>query len=160
MRPTMDWFSLHPYGTSSSEPPDIPHPNSTTIGFADYPKLVTLLSEAFDGTAQEGSTIPIFYSEYGVDTIIPPGKSHLYKGAELPTTKPVAEDVQAAFYKTALRLASCQPTVVGVAFFHTVDETELDRWQSGVYYADGTPKKSQLLLKEAIRRTENGENRC
>ena len=157
-RPVMDWFSIHPYGTNSSESPDTPHPNSTTIGFADYPKLVALLGEAFNGTAQEGSAIPILYSEYGVDTIIPPEKLSAYKGSELPATKPVAEDVQAAFYATALELTLRQPTVVGVIFIHTVDEKELDRWQSGIYYADGTPKKSQPLLKEAIRKVEQGPN--
>lgn len=155
-RPIMDWVSLHPYGKDSSEPPDVVHADSTAIGFADYPKLVKLLGEAFDGTAQEGSTISILYSEYGVDTVIPPERTHLYTGREPATTKPVTEEVQAAFYETALELAACQSTVVGVMFFHTTDEIELERWQSGIYYPDSTPKKSQPVVKKAIRQVQNG----
>jgi hypothetical protein len=57
--PIMDAFAFHPYADNSSQPPDFPHPNSTVIGIADYGKLVGLLGEAFDGTAQRGSTLPI-----------------------------------------------------------------------------------------------------
>ena len=51
----MDGLAFHPYPDNSSQSPDFPHPNSTTIGLADYDKLVALLAEAFDGTAQQGS---------------------------------------------------------------------------------------------------------
>ena len=44
---------------------DFAHPNTTTIGVADYPKLVTLLTTAFAGTAQPGATLPIVYDEFG-----------------------------------------------------------------------------------------------
>ena len=54
-RPVMDAFAFHPYAESSKTPPDRPHPNTTPIGLADYDKLVSLLGEAFDGTAQPGS---------------------------------------------------------------------------------------------------------
>ena len=51
---------------------------TTTIGIADYGKLVTLLGEAFDGTAQPGSKLPIFYGEFGVESDIPSTKASLY----------------------------------------------------------------------------------
>ena len=44
------------------------HPKNTTIAIADYAKLVALLGKAFDGTAQPGSTLPIVYGEFGVET--------------------------------------------------------------------------------------------
>ena len=50
----MDVFALHPYQTRSSIPPGEPH-TGTSLGFGDYDKLVDLLGEAFDGTAQPGS---------------------------------------------------------------------------------------------------------
>ena len=59
--PIMDAFAFHPYPDNSSQSPGFVHPNSTTIGVADYPKLVALLGKAFDGTAQPGSAIPIVY---------------------------------------------------------------------------------------------------
>jgi hypothetical protein len=30
------------------------------------------------------------------------------------------------------------------------DETDLDRWQSGVFYADGTPKASFPAVRDAV----------
>ena len=49
----------------------------------------------------------------GVDSQIPDGKRRFYGGREPATTKPVSEGVQAAYYRTALEMAACQPTVVG-----------------------------------------------
>ena len=67
----MDGLAIHPYGDNSSQgPKDSAHPNSTTIGIADYPKLVRLLGESFDGTPQRGTSLPILYDEYGVETQI------------------------------------------------------------------------------------------
>ena len=63
-------------------PPDLPHPNTRTIGLADYEKLVHLLDEAFGGTAQPGRDLPILYAEFGVETTIPPYKANLYEGEE------------------------------------------------------------------------------
>jgi hypothetical protein len=39
--------------------------------------------------------------------------------------------------------------VVGLLFFHVSDEADLDRWQSGVYYADDTPKTDLPVVKTA-----------
>ena len=113
-RPVMDAFVIHPYADNSSQSPATAHPNSTTIGVADYGKLVALLGEAFDGTAQPGSELPIFYGEFGVESVIPTGKASLYTGTEPTTTKPVSESTQAAYYEEALALAFCQPTVGGM----------------------------------------------
>src|SRR3970282_263007 len=68
--PVMDAFAIHPYGDNSSQPPTFAHPLTTTIGVADYGKLVALLGEAFDGTAQPGSSLPLVYGEFG-------GESHI-----------------------------------------------------------------------------------
>jgi hypothetical protein len=46
-------------------------------------------------------------------------------------------------------LAACQKNVVGLLFFHVSDEADLDRWQSGVYYADDTPKTDLPVVKTA-----------
>jgi hypothetical protein len=160
-RPIMDAFVIHPYGENSTLPPTFAHPISTSIGLADYSKLVDLLGKAFDGTAQQGSTLPILYGEYGVETQIPGAKASLYSGAEPTTTKPVSEATQASYYQQALAMAFCQPTVAGILIFHAVDETALPAWQSGVYYADGTPKTSLPLVRRALDRTVGGSiERC
>jgi hypothetical protein len=155
-RPLMDAFSIHVYADNSAVPPTVAHPLSTSIGVADYDKLVGLLASAFDGTAQRGSDLPILYGEFGVESQIPQSKAGLYTGTEPATTFPVPEETQAAFYQQALALAFCQPNVMGMLILHARDERALDRWQSGVRYVDGTPKSSLGPVTEALDRTAGG----
>lgn len=155
--PIMDAFAFHPYEDNSSVPPATgTHPNSTTIALADYGKLVGLLGTAFDGTAQLGSTLPIYYDEFGVESLIPAAKQGLYTGTEPATTKPVDEATQATFYRQAIQLAFCQPNVRGIFLFHAFDETSLPAWQSGLYYADGTPKSSLAPVRAAMAESRRG----
>jgi hypothetical protein len=154
--PVMDGFAFHPYPENSATSPATKHPTTTTIGLADYDKLVRLLGTAFDGTAQAGSSLPILYDEFGVESQIPKGKQKHYTGTEPTTTKPVTEATQASFYQLGLRMAFCQPNVVGMLLFHSQDEHALLSWQSGVYYADGTPKSSLRAVRDAVERTRGG----
>ncbi|HSF62377.1 MAG TPA: hypothetical protein VLA69_11830 [Gaiellaceae bacterium] len=160
-RPVMDAFAIHPYPDNSSQPPTVAHPLSTTIALADYGKLVALLGEAFDGTAQRGSELPILYGEFGVESEIPTPKTALYTGTEPTTTRPVVEDTQATYYEQALALAFCQPNVEGMLLFLARDERARTAWQSGVFYVDGTPKTSLPRVREALDRTTGGSiTRC
>jgi hypothetical protein len=68
--------------------------------------------------------------------------------------------VQAAYYRQALQLAACQPTVRGFLIFHVTDETDYNRWQSGVYYADGTPKSSRPFVKQTMAEIRSGAVDC
>jgi Big-like domain-containing protein len=151
--PIMDVWDEHVYADTSALPPSMPH-TSTTIAEGDYTKLVAALGKAFDGTGQRGSTLPIFYGEYGVETAIPAAKAGVYTGAE--TSKTVDEATQAAYYAEAFRLALCQPNVIGIMIFHTVDEQALGAWQSGTYYADGTPKSSLPAIRDAANAARAG----
>jgi hypothetical protein len=49
---------------------------------------------------------------------------------------------QAADYVEAIQLAACQPLVRMLFFFHVADERSLGGLQSGLYYANDTPKPS------------------
>ena len=154
--PVMDVFAFHPYADNSSRSPDLPPSDPDHLGLVDYPKLVALLGEAFDGTAQPGSTLPILYDEFGVETQIPAAKSALYSGTEPATTRPVSEATQAAYYKRALELAFCQQNVTGLLLFHSHDEPALSAWQSGLYYADGSPKSSLAPVRDALAAARGG----
>jgi hypothetical protein len=157
----MDTFVIHPYGETSRTPPTALHPKSTSISIADYPKLVKLLRQAFQGTAQRGATLPILYGEYGVQTQIPPDKLGAYTNLGVPTAADaVSESVQGAYYTRAIKLAYCQPTVAGLLFFHVSDEPDLDRWQSGLFYADDTPKSDLQLVKTTAQAAQAGQLTC
>ena len=157
-KPIMDVLSLHPYQTRSSIPPGQPH-TGTSLGFGDYEKLVALLGEAFDGTAQPGSDLPIAYTEFGVQSEIPESAQASYTNLQSPFARDaVSEETQAEYYREALELAACQPTVIAVYFFHLFDEADLNRWQSGPYYADTTTPKSSLpAIRDAALKARNGE---
>lgn len=156
-KPLMDAFAIHPYMQSSSDSPTAAHPDNTTITIADYPKLVRLLDSAFHGTAQAGTSLPVYYTEFGVQTAVPAAKRQFYTDLGSPAaTDVVPFATQAAFYRRALELAYCQPRVRGLFFFHTFDEPNLAGWQSGLYFADGTPKPSLPLFQRAVADLRNG----
>jgi len=160
-KPIMDTLSIHPYGESSKTPPTALHPKSTSISIADYPKLVKLLKQAFHGTAQKGANLPILYAEYGVQTQIPPDKLGAYTDLGVPTAADaVPEQMQAKYYTRAIQLSYCQKTVTGLLFFHVSDEADLDRWQSGLYYADDTPKTSLAAVKQVAAEAQAGSLAC
>lgn len=156
-KPIMDALTIHPYEDNSSVAPiDGVHPNSTSIAIADYDKLVTLLGTVFAGTPQRGSNLPIYFDEFGVEAQIPPAKASLYTGREPATIKPVPEAVQGRYYRQAIGLAFCQPNVRGLFLFHAIDERDLNRWQSGVYYVDETPKSDLRAVRAAISEAHRG----
>jgi hypothetical protein len=159
--PIMDMFSIHPYGETSRTPPTAAHPKSTSISIADYPKLVKLLRDAFYGTAQRGASLPILYGEYGVQTAIPVDKLTVYTNLGDPyAADSVSETMQGTYYARAIRLAYCQPTVAGLLFFHVSDEPDLDRWQSGLFYADDTPKSDLAMVKSTAQAAQTSTLTC
>jgi len=155
-KPIMDMFAFHPYGDNSSQAPKFAHPRSTSIGLADYGKLVGLLRRAFAGTAQRGGSLPIVYDEYGIDSVIPASKTAAYSGSEPAATRPVHESLQGSRYREAIRMAACQPNVRILLIFHVSDEPDLGRWQSGMYYADDTPKTSLDAVRVAMEESRRG----
>jgi hypothetical protein len=152
----MDALDIHPYEDSSSVAPEAMHPKSTTISIADYPKLVTLLAQAFDGTAQPGSALPIVYGEFGVETLAPLAEADLYAGTEPAATKPVDPITQGRYYAQAIAIAASQPNVRALMLFHAFDEPNRAGWQSGVYYANGAPKASLPIVRRAIEDMRRG----
>jgi hypothetical protein len=150
--PVMDMFSLHPYPDSYSIPPTLQHPKTTTIGIADYDKLTKLLDDAF------GKSPPIVYGEYGIETEVPPAHAGAYTGKEPVAVVDAAK--QARYYVQAIRLAACQPLVRMLLFFHVTDESRLEGLQSGVFYADGTPKPSLAPVASAARDAHEGRLEC
>ena len=156
-KPIMDVFALHPYQTRSSIPPGEPH-TGKSLGFGDYDKLVALLGTAFDGTAQPGSKLAIAYTEYGVQSIIPPSAQEPYTNLQSPLGKDaVPEATQADYYRQAFELAACQPNVIAVYIFHLFDEADLNRWQSGPYYTDTKEKSSLDAIAEAAKKARQGK---
>jgi hypothetical protein len=152
--PPFDLFSIHPYPPNSSIPPTATDPHSTSIGIADYPKLVRLLTAAF------GKPPPIVYGEYGIQTEIPRSELALYSGVKPESIRPVSEVRQADDYVTAIHLAACQPLVRMLIFFHVTDESALTGLQTGLFYPNGRPKESLGRVAAAAWAAEKGQVKC
>ena len=156
-RPIMDMFAIHPYLIPSKLPPTFAHPLTTTIGVADYSKLVKLLTTAFRGTAQRGETLPIVYDEFGYQSQIPQPLRFVYNHlGTRAAADAIPESLQAKYYSQAFALAACQPTVAGMLIFHVVDERDARAWQSGLYYGNGRAKTSLAKVRSAALAAQTG----
>ena len=179
-RPLFDTVAHHVHVTEPSERPWRRH-RGTRISQGDWGRLVATLRRAFRGTPQPvpgrcvaGRCAAIWYLEAGFQTRPDPAKARFYTGtadagvpdaaapvrlAPLPTEVSPAPD-QASQLVAALRLAYCQPYVEGFFNFLLWDEARLEGWQSGVYWADRTPKGSFGAVRDAIRDVKAGRVSC
>jgi hypothetical protein len=181
-RPILDTVAHHVHGVSPAERPWRPHAG-TTITEGDYERLVATLHRAFSGTAQPvpgrcvgGRCVPIWYLEAGFQTTPDRAKARFYTGQEvggagvpdaagpvdlspLPAATSDAPD-QASQLVAAIRVAYCQPYVEGFFNFLLWDEHRLEGWQSGLYWADRTPKDSAAGFRAAIEDARAGRISC
>ena len=115
---------MHAYEDNSSLPPSFQHPRTSTIAIADYGKLTAALA-GFDGTAQPGSTLPIVYGEFGVESKIPPARRRSTPAPSPPRRSRSTSRRRRTYYHDALALAFCQPNVKSFFLFHAFDEPAL-----------------------------------
>ena len=157
-KPLMDELAYHPYPQASQGPPSVRYA-WPTAGLANLDRIKQAVWDAFNGTAQPtfaetGKTAvkPLRFDldEVGWQVAPLPTLASMYTGAETAGTKLVSEQDQATYYGDTIALAECDPTVRMLSFFHLVDETDLDRWQSGLERADGSHRPSYDTVKQTI----------
>jgi hypothetical protein len=174
--PIFDTVGHNPYPAANAEPPWTRHTTSKAIGEGDYEKLMGVLQDAFGGTGQPvpgQGRVSIWYMEQGFQTIVDPAKAGFYRGRETdPQPLPAwiarttaasaggpATD-QATQLAAALDVAYCQPGVAAFFNFELADEPDLGGWQSGLLWADFTPKPSYPAFKAAVRNVAAGRVDC
>jgi hypothetical protein len=174
-KPIFDTVGHNPYGMSSAESPWRQHFTPSHIGEADVDRLVEALDDGFGGTAQPvpgrcagaGRTCPsIWYLETGYQTAPDPAHRPLYAGRE-NDAHPVPDGgasgggpTQSTQLAEGIELAYCQPYVGAIFNFLLWDEPDLARWQSGVFWADGSEKASFDALQQAVGEVRNGKVDC
>jgi hypothetical protein len=152
-RRIFDAWGQNVYGATSSERPWVRHRRD--IGEGDYPRLLSYLKSAFGGTHQPvpgQKDVRIWYLEDGFQTGVGI-KRFAYQNGETDraVVAPVGGRVdQASQLTDAIRLAYCQPAVGGFFNFLLADESNLHGWQSGILFADWTPKPSYPAFKRVI----------
>ena len=167
-RPIFDTLGHHPYPRRSDEHPSVRHEDPTLISIGDTGRLIDVMREAFGGTAQRipDNGLPIWYLETGYQTTIPPAKAAAYDTqpenwpGPVPDVAPGAEVDQAKQLTDSLRLMYCQPHVEAIFNFLLKDEREMARWQSGVFWADGSAKGSLEAYRSVISEVNDGRVNC
>jgi hypothetical protein len=92
--------------------------------------------------------VSIWYLEDGYQTTVPDDAFEYY---DFETeTRPLTPAEQGQQLVSALRLAYCQRYVGAFFNFLAVDDADLAGWQSGLFYADGTPKASYEPFRTAV----------
>jgi hypothetical protein len=160
----MDGFDFHPYPVPQTQPfaqgyADVKDASITNLG-----RIYQAFYDAFNGSAQRtigqqaGGGTPVSLNETGIQTSSS-GKSG-YTGTEWSATSDggvlgqfATEAYQASWYKQMLDVLSCDPNVQFVNIFHLIDETALEGWQSGLYFADQSAKQSAQTVRNWIAKS-------
>ena len=121
----MDAFAFHPYPETSATGPALAHPNGTSIGLADYPKLVSLLGAAFDGTAQRGSDAADPLRRVRDRDADPAGQGAALLRHRAGDDEAGRRGDAGGDATQAMQMTFCQPTVLGLMLFHVQDEPAL-----------------------------------
>jgi hypothetical protein len=166
-RPIMDELAFHPYpNPSSGNDPLLKGYQWPNAGVPNFARIKQAVWDAFAGTGQStfaeagwslaapapaAPPLTLFLDETGWQAAIPPGERSAYTGRE--NSKTVSEATQARIYDDLVRFVECDPSVTALDLFHLVDESDLDRFQSGLVRADGTHRPSYDAVKSAIAET-------
>ena len=118
--PIMDAFAFHPYPERSTSRPTFAAPELDGDRARRLRQARRRCSAtAFDGTAQRGSTLPILYDEFGVETQIPAAKARpLHRHRAGDDASPSTRRRRRRYYVQAMQMSFCQPTVLGLLLFH------------------------------------------
>ena len=142
--PVMDAFAHHPYLERANLPPTFAHPTVDD----DRPRRLRQARRAArpgvrrDGAGGRRPTDPLHRVRR--PDANPRGEDRrVYEPDTQAAADVVDEETQERYYRQAYELACSQETVEGLYIFHVWDEPDLLGWQSGLYYADHTPKSSQ-----------------
>jgi hypothetical protein len=154
-RPLFDTVGHNPYPLYPGEEPSATH--DRYVGQGDHARLLAALDAAFAGTAQPQA--PLWYLENGFQTAVRASRRRLYAGRESVDGAISGAD-QAVQLAAALRLAYCQPRVRAYFNFLLVDEPSLDRWQSGLMWADWRRKPAFAAYRAAIAEVRAGAVSC
>lgn len=174
--PIFDTVGHVPHAATSAERPWLKHPTTATVGEGDYARLVESLVSAFQGTGQPTpglGAVSIWYLGQGFQTTADSSKTRFYNGREtdrapVPAwSEAAAKDKrkgpapdQATQIADAVRIAYCQPAVSALFNFHLADEANLVGWQSGVLWADWTPKPSYAAFRRVVADVNRRNMNC
>jgi hypothetical protein len=169
-KPIMDALSFHPYPQSNTDSLAVGYryPNA---GVINLDRIKQAFWDAFNGTAQptfaEGFQLPVpppgptslpppfsaehatfVLDEVGWQAKEPRQASRAYRGRE--NVRLISETRQAQIYGQLVHVANCDPSIQSLNYFHLDDESDRDRFQSGLFRADLSMRPAALVVQAAI----------
>jgi hypothetical protein len=157
-KPLMDGLDLHPYAIPQSLPFAQGYKDASSYSVTNLPRAYAAFYNAFNGTAQPTvgpGRLPVQLNEVGIQTA---ANGHSgYTGSETAANASGGvippydtEAYQADWYSQLVDYTECDADIVNVNIFKLIDETALEGWQSGLYYADGAAKASAAAVRDEI----------
>jgi hypothetical protein len=155
--PLMDGFDFHPYPIPQSLPFATGYANPNDASVTNLPRIYQAFYDGFKGSPQKtigpqaGGGLGVSLNETGVQTSSA-GKLG-YTGGEVSANgnggvigKFATEAYQSDWYLQLLNYVVCDPNIQVLNIFHLIDESSLAGWQSGLFYADESPKESAATV--------------
>lgn len=159
--PLMDGFDFHPYPIPQSLPFEQGYADTDNASVTNLGRIYQAFYDGFKGTGQRtigqqsGGGLPVSLNEVGIQTSSD-GKPG-YTGSEASANgaggvvgATATEQFQADWYSKMLRYVACDPNIRAVNIFHLIDETQLESWQSGLYYVGWQAKASAAVVRDFI----------
>ncbi len=157
-KPLMDGLDLHPYPIPQSLSFETGYPGRTSFSVANLPRAYHAFYDAFNGTRQPTvgpGRLPVSLNEVGIQTTPSAAVASSYDGFEnaAGVEETGSEAYQAAWYRKLVDFSLCDADVTKVNIFKLVDETSLQGWQSGLFFAGFVPKLSAGAFTDELALT-------
>ena len=153
--PLMDELGLHLYPRSDRDPVSAGD-RWPRAGIVNLTRIKQAFWDAFAGTGQptveQGLKIRI--DEIGWQAVVPAGRRGAYHGRE--TAAATSERAQADNYAKLIGIAACDRSISAVYLLHLRDDTDLERYQSGIRRADGSARPAYAAVRAAAARAKRG----
>ena len=156
--PLMDELGIHPYPRSDRDSV-LAGDKWPRAGLVNVARFKQAFWDAFAGTGQPTveQGLKLRVDEIAWQTTVPAGSRAAYFGSE--TASVTSERAHAANYAKLIELAACDASISALYFLHLRDDPDLERFQSGLYRADGTARPALETVRKGIARARKGCSR-
>jgi hypothetical protein len=153
--PLMDELGIHPYPRSDRDSV-LAGDVWPRAGLVNIARVKQAFWDAFAGTGQPTveQGLKLRVDEIAWQTTVPEGARAAYFGRE--TAAVTSERAHAANYAKLIELAACDASISALYFLHLRDDPDLERFQSGLYRADGSARPALLTVRKGIARVRKG----
>jgi hypothetical protein len=156
--PIMDELGVHPYPRTDRDSV-LAGDRWPRAGVVNLARIKQAVWDAFAGTGQptveKGLRLRI--DEIGWQVAVPAARRSAYHGRE--TSSVTTEKAQAANYERLIQLAACDSSISAVYLLHLRDDANLERFQSGLRRADGSPRPPPARSRPGCWATSAGSRR-